>query len=190
MMKVQAHKSSLPSHEEISHQLESMLGSPDLNATPQQIALLKYIVNQTLAGKAHEIKEYTVAAEVFGRGPDFDRSIDPIVSIQASRLRLALARYYESAGKNDSIRIDIPPDTYVPVFDKRLHAQPTDTAIDGLNPDISVISSWPSVLIRPLRNLSGDPELDFWGIGLATELADELNRYPDIRVLTLGPDND
>ena len=90
-----------------------------------------------------------MAAEVFGRGPDFDH------------------------------RIDAPPGTFVPVFEKRLHAQTPDTAIDGLNPDISVKISWPSVLILPLRNLSVDPELDFWGIGLAAELADELNRYPD-----------
>jgi len=55
-----------------------------------------------------------------------------------------------------------------------------------LNLDIRVNSSWPSVLIRPLRNISGDSELDFWGIGLAAELAQELNLYPDIRVFTLG----
>jgi TolB-like protein len=166
-----------------------MLTSPDFNATPQQIALLKYVVNQTLAGKACEIKDYTVAAEIFGRGPDFDRSIDPIVSIQAGILRLKLERYYLTAGKNDLIRIDIPRGTYVPVFEKHPHAKTTDTAIDRLYSDIRVQSSWPSVLIRPLSNISGDSELDFWGIGLATELADELNRYPDIRVMTLGSDN-
>jgi adenylate cyclase len=167
-----------------------MLASPNFNATPPQILFLKFVVNQTLAGNALEIKDDTVAAEVFGRGPDFDHRIDPVVSIQADILRRALARYYETAGKHDPLRIDIPPGTYVPVFEKRSHGQKTDTAIDGLNPDISVKSSWPTVLIRPLRNLSGDSELDFWGIGLAAELADELNRYPDIRVMTLGsPDN-
>jgi TolB-like protein len=178
-----------PANEKITHQLQRMLASPDFNATPQQILFLKFVVNQTLAGKAREIKDYTVAAEVFGRGPDFDRSIDPIVSIQADMLRRVLARYYETSGRNDPIRIDIPPGTCVPVFEKRFHTQTTDTAIDGLNPDISVKSSWPAVLIRPLCNLSGDPELDFWGIGLAAEMADELNRYPDIRVMTLGSDD-
>jgi hypothetical protein len=108
MMKDQLLKSSPPSGEAISHQLERMLGSPDLNATPQQSALLTYVVNQTLAGKADRIKGYTVATEVFGRRSDFDQSIDPIVSIQASRLRRAMERYYETAGKNDPLRIDIP----------------------------------------------------------------------------------
>ena len=108
-----------PAKDDITRQLEHMLASPDFHATPQQTALLKYVVNQTLAGKASVIKDDTVAAEVFGRGPDFDRRIDPIVSIQADLLRRALARYYKTAGKNDPIRIDIPPRTYVPMFKKR-----------------------------------------------------------------------
>jgi hypothetical protein len=67
-------------------------------------------VNQTLAGNADRIKGYTVATEAFGRRSDFDQSIDPIVSIQASRLRRAMERYYKTAGKHDPIRIDIPPE--------------------------------------------------------------------------------
>ena len=130
-----------------------------------------------------------MAAEVFGRGPDLDRSVDPVVSIQADILRRRLARYYVTTGKSDPIRIDLPGDTYVPVFQSRLLTQGTDTAIDGLIFDISVKESLPSVLVRPLRNLSGGPELDFWGIGLAAELATELNRYPDVRVMTLRSDN-
>jgi adenylate cyclase len=166
-----------------------MLDSPNFNATPQQKALLKYVVNRTLEGNADSIKGYTVATEVFGRREDFDQSIDPIVSIQAGRLRRALERYYETAGKNDPIRIEIPKGTYVPSFEKRHHALAADIVIDGEQLDIPIKSSWPSVLVRPLKNISGDPELDFWGIGLATELADELSRYPDIRVMTLRSDS-
>ncbi len=182
-------ESSLPTEDEISDQLVRMLSNPDFQATPQQKAFLKYVVKKTQDGKADSIKGYTVATEVFGRGSDFDQSIDPIVSIQASRLRRAMERYYETAGKNDPIRIDIPKGTYVPVIEKMPYTRADDTSIDSEHPDIKVKSTWPSVLIRPLRNLSDDPDLNFWGIGLATELADELNRYPDIRVLTLGPDN-
>jgi adenylate cyclase len=94
-----------PANEKITRQLQRILASPNFNATPQQILFLKFVVNQTLAGNALEIKDYTVAAEVFGRGPDFDHRIDPVVSIQADILRRALARYYLTAGKHDSIRI-------------------------------------------------------------------------------------
>ena len=118
-MKLQFHKSSPPSHEGILRQLERMLASADFNATPQQASLFKYVVNQTLGGNTDRIKDHTIAIEVFGRRSDFDQSIDPIVSIQASRLRLALARYYKTGGENDTICINIPTGTYVPVFKKR-----------------------------------------------------------------------
>ena len=188
-MKTQNPKPPPPTSEQISGQLQRMLASPDFQASPQQIAFLKLIVERTLAGKARKLDDSTVAGEVFARGPDFDCSNDPIVSIQADILRRKLKQYYLTAGKHDPIGINIPQGTYVPVFEKRLHALPADTAIEGEHPDISTESSWPSVLVRPLHNLSGDPELNFWGIGLATELADELNRYPDIRIMTLGLGN-
>ncbi len=108
-----------PTKDDIISQLECMLDSPDFHATPQQTALLKYIVNQAQDDKASEIKDSTVASALFGRGPDYDCSIDPIVSIQVDILRRVLARYYKNAGKNDSIHINFPPGTYVPVFTKR-----------------------------------------------------------------------
>ncbi len=108
-----------PGGDDVARQLEHMLASPDCHAKPQQNAILNYLVNRTLAGKAPELKEETVAAEVFGRGPDFNPGVDPIVSIQIDILRRVLARYYETAGKNDPIRIEIPPGTYVPVFKKQ-----------------------------------------------------------------------
>ena len=103
----------------ISDQLELIFASPDFDNTPQQIAVLKFVVNQTLASKGREIKDSTVAKEVFGRGPNYDPNIDPIVSIQVDILLRALERYYLNSGKNDSIRIDIPKDTYMPLFKKR-----------------------------------------------------------------------
>ena len=108
-----------PDKDDINRQLKNMLASPDFHATPQQTALLNYLVNLTLSGKPHEIKQEGVAAEVFGRGSDFDPNIDPIVGIQTDLLRRVLARYYRTAGKNERVRIDIPLGTYVPSFKKQ-----------------------------------------------------------------------
>ena len=118
-MKDRYNKGYLSFNKAISHQIDLILANPDFNATSQQIALLKYVVNQTLAGKSQEINDDTIASDVFGRGPDFDKRIDPIVSIRADQLRRVLKRYYDSVGKSDPIRIDIPKGTYVPVFKKR-----------------------------------------------------------------------
>ncbi len=179
-MQIQNHESPAPSQEDISHQLESMLGSPDFNASPQQSALLKYVVSQTLAGKADRIKGYTVATEVFGRRSDFDQSIDPIVSIQASRLRQAMAQYYDTAGINDPIRIDIPKGTYVPSFSEQ---DPNNSPIAAEQPaQATATATWPTVQIRPLTNLTADPQDEHLSIGLAAELAHALGHYREIRV--------
>ena len=118
LMNDQYTKASPSLQKAISKQIELIVESKDFNAKPQQIAFLKFIVNQTLAGKGCEINDYNAAVEVFGRGADFDQCIDPIVSIRADILRRALARYYQNTGKKDQIRIDIPNGTYVPVFKK------------------------------------------------------------------------
>ncbi len=118
-MKDQYTKASPSFQKAVSLQMKLIFESQEFNATPQQIALLKFIVNQTLAGKGRETNDYTVAAEIFGRGAAFDVSIDPIVSRHAEILRRALARYYQNTDKNDPIRIDIPNGTNVPVFKKR-----------------------------------------------------------------------
>ncbi len=180
MMKNLNTKASYPLNEDISHQLELMLANPDFAATPQQTALLQYVVNQTLAGNADRIKGYTVATEVFGRRSDFDQNVDPIVSIQASRLRQALKRYYKTAGKNDPVRIHIPKGTYVPVFDKQIIGDRTPAAERASA--TRATTAWPSIVVRPLTNLTADPEDNYLSIGLATELAHALSHYREIRV--------
>jgi adenylate cyclase len=180
-MKLQLHESSSPSREEITHQLDCMLSSPDFRATPQQTAFFKFVVNQTLVGNAGQIKGYTVATEVFGRGPDFDQSIDPVVSIQAGRLRRAIERYYLTTGQNDSTRIDIPKGTYVPTFSEQF---PNNQQIVAEpDPSVSVIDTWPTVLVRPPANLTENPADDYVAIGLTAELTHALSHYREIRVL-------
>ena len=168
-------------HEKITRQLELMLESPDFKATPTQIRFLQYVVTETLAGNGSQIKGYTVATEVFGRGPEFDQSVDPIVSIQASGLRRALERYYKRAGKHDSIRIDIPTGTYVPTFHEQRSSH--ENAAAEQEAVVGVITTWPTVLVRPLANLTDHPEDNHLSIGLSTELAHALSHYREIRVL-------
>jgi adenylate cyclase len=107
---------AVPPAESIQHQVNRILTSPEFKATDVQKSFLTFVVETELAGRSHEIKGYTVATQVFGRGEDFNQATDPIVSIQANKLRRALERYYLVAGQNDPIRIEIPKGTYVPVF--------------------------------------------------------------------------
>jgi len=174
--------------EKIERQLLRILDSPEFNAAKQQRKFFEFVVNETLAGRSQEIKGYTIATCVFGRNEDFDQNSDPIVSVQANRLRRALERYYLVAGKEDPILIDIPKGTFVPTFCEKVSTTADATASNRKIPMESFKGSWPIVLIRPFQNLTGDPAMNYWSIGLATELATEITRYQEIRVLIQGPE--
>ena len=174
--------------EKIQKQLQRILSSPEFHASDRQREFLEFVVTETIAGRDNEIKGYTVATQVFGRGEDFDQAIDPIVSIQAHQLRRALERYYLVAGEGDPIRIDIPKGTYVPTFYDQARVDLDEIALSSRIPEVTLTDLWPSVLIRPFQNMTGDPKLNYVAAGLATELAMEITRYQDIRVLLFSPE--
>src|SRR5438132_1406162 len=101
----------------VAAQLEKILSSQALGAAGSQAArLLRFVVERTLEGREDEIKESVLGLEVFGR-PSFDPRTDPIVRVEASRLRQKLTSYYQSEGKEDGLRILLPKRGYVPVFE-------------------------------------------------------------------------
>jgi TolB-like protein len=177
------------SADQIRGQLRRILASPVFRATEAQRAFLEFVVEKVLAGESEEIKGYTVATRVFGRREDFDQATDPIVSIQANKLRRAMEHYYLVSGKKDPIRIDIPKGSYVPSFTERSGGAAAPSFGSGRRVITWVDGDWPAVVIRPFQNLTGDPDLDYLAIGLATELAMEINRFQDIRVLVRGPED-
>ena len=172
----------------IRRQLRRMLESSAFKATRAQRAFLEFVVEKALAGESEEIKGYTVATRVFGRREDFDQATDPIVSIQANKLRRALEHYYLVAGKKDPIRIDIPKGAYIPSFTEQSGVPAAPSLGSGGRITPWVDGDWPAVVIRPFQNLTDDPDLEYMAIGLATELAMEINRFQDIRVLVRGPE--
>ena len=110
---------SPPAEAEVRAALERIAKSPQLRGAPRLVAFLRYVVERTLEGRASEIKSYTIAVEALAREPSFDPQIDPIVRVEAGRLRHALARYYGGDGRDDPILIDFPRGSYVPVFRHR-----------------------------------------------------------------------
>ena len=104
-----------PAPEDIRAQLDRMIASPEFPNAGHAHAFLRYVVEETLAGRAERIKGYSIAIEVFNRDEGFNQD-DPVVRIEAGRLRRTLERYYLIAGKDDPVRIDIPKGKYVPYF--------------------------------------------------------------------------
>jgi TolB-like protein/cytochrome c-type biogenesis protein CcmH/NrfG len=103
-------------------QLERILESPGFDASARNRRFLEYIVEEALAGRADRLKGVTIAVDVFRRAATIDPQHDPVVRIEAAKLRRSLERYYLTAGQADPIRIDIPKGGYVPTFEAR--AQP------------------------------------------------------------------
>lgn len=97
--------------------LARVLASDAFRAAPQLSAFLGFIVERAVEGRGAELKGYTIAVEAFGRSADFDPQTDPIVRVEAGRLRRALAQYYAGEGAQDPLRISMPVGAYVPAFD-------------------------------------------------------------------------
>jgi len=105
-----------PTTEEIRAALDRIAVSEAFRACPQLVAFLRYVVEATLRGGQDRIKGYTIAVEALGRGDDFNPQDDPIVRVEAMRLRRALQRYYANGGRNDAVQIVLPVGSYVPAF--------------------------------------------------------------------------
>jgi len=110
---------SHPTPDEVSAELTRITASDVFNNSPQLISFLTFVVEAALNGKSDRLKGYVIAVEVLRRDANFDPQIDPIVRVEATRLRRALARYYAGPGAGDDVLIEIPLGGYVPAFSRR-----------------------------------------------------------------------
>src|SRR5262245_20820282 len=108
----------------VRRQLERVLAGPGFARNARLSGFLRYVVEGHLEGKNHELKESVIAVEVFGRSPDFDSRLDPVVRTEAVRLRARLRDYYLKEGKADALVIELPKGGYVPRFREIAREQP------------------------------------------------------------------
>ncbi|MGA8298147.1 MAG: tetratricopeptide repeat protein, partial [Terriglobales bacterium] len=106
----------------VQEELQRILASPTFLNARRPSQFLRFIVDETLAGE-ERLKEYLIGVEVFDRPQDYDPKDDPVVRVEAGRLRKKLAEYYAGPGANDTLIIELPKGGYVPVF----HERPTTT---------------------------------------------------------------
>lgn len=121
------------SDEDIRAELARILSSDHFHAGTRRRAFLRYVVEETLAGRAARLKGYNIALAVFDRDETFDSQADPVVRLEARRLRRDLDSFYVDAGSHDAVRISIPKGSYVPKFERHETTAPGPTS----NPEIS-----------------------------------------------------
>lgn len=105
-----------PLPDEVLSALQTLLSAETLRISERNKRFLGFVVTQTIHGRSDRIKAYSIGVDVFGRDDSFDPTLDPIVRIEATRLRSALTAYYDGAGSQDRVRITIPRGSYVPTF--------------------------------------------------------------------------
>jgi Tol biopolymer transport system component len=106
----------------VHEELDRVLASETFRGAERSRSLLRFVVEETLEGRADRLKDYTLGAEALGRGEQFDPRTDPIARVEASRLRSRLDLYYATEGADDALRISLPKGRYAPQFD--WHASP------------------------------------------------------------------
>ena len=105
-----------PSAAAIASELTRIAESRSFRKAERCLRLLRYVIERALDGCGGELKEYTLAVSVFERPNSFDPRVDPVVRLEARRLRLKLAEYYQEEGLEDPVIIDLPKGAYVPRF--------------------------------------------------------------------------
>jgi serine/threonine-protein kinase len=158
--------------ENVRAQLDRVLASGIFTSSQRLSKFLRFVVERTIADRSDEIKEYSLGLEVFERDADFDPRIDPIVRVQAAKLRSKLTEYYSGEGREDALIISIPKGGYAAVFTST--AAPPKNA--GQEPRASVA-------VLPFVNMSGEPDNEYFSDGLTEEVINVLTNIPGLQVV-------
>jgi serine/threonine-protein kinase len=175
-------------------ELERVLGSETFAQSESLKRFLRHVVEKTLEGREGELKEQVLGADVFGRGDSYDPRIDPIVRVQATRLRGKLRDYYHTEGVRAPLVIDLPKGSYVPSFSKsgeppeppprgKRHLLVVGAIALGLFALLAGSLLWngaeplgetKSIAVLPFTDMSPDHEYEYFGDGLADEITTAL----------------
>ena len=161
----------------VREHLDRILASPTFQQGDRLKRFLKFIVTEAVAGRRHELKEYVIGVQVFGKEDTFDPRTDPIVRVQARRLRAKLVRYYREEGRADETVIELPKGGYAPVFKQR------DTPVLIKRSVAAALVSRNTVAVLPFADHSVDHDLEFFCRGVREEIVHRLARFSSLRIL-------
>ena len=133
---------------------------------------LRLTVERALAGRAGELKEYLIGVEVFDRKASYDPRVDPIVRVEARRLRSKVKAYYEGDGKDDAVLIEFLSGSYAPHLTVRAAGAPERQTAEGI-----------TVAVLPFADLGLKPQNQYFSDGLTEELIHALTKVPRLRVV-------
>jgi serine/threonine-protein kinase len=162
-------------------QLTRILASDTFQQADRLKRFLTFVVKEALAGRQDDLKEYVIGVRVFRKEETFDPRTDPIVRVQARRLRAKLARYYREEGLTDALIIDLPKGGYAPVFRPRQAAALKRTA--G-----TTFASRNAIVVERFAGYGQTPGLQTFCDAIQDELIHQLAQLPEVRIFAaVGP---
>jgi TolB-like protein len=196
-------------HDAVLAALDAVVKSAAFGKSERPARFLRHLVETALSGEPQLLKETVLGTDVFDRPATWDPRLDPVVRQEAARLRKRLTKYYESAGAQAEIRIELPTGGYVPSFRRTtVETQPAKTsqvdpvsvpkrrvwpyaATAALCVTASVLTSLAflrhesptSIAVLPFSNLTADPANQYFSDGLTDEITDSLARLKTLRVI-------
>ena len=169
-----------PAEREIREQIERIVSSASFRPCDRLKHFITFVASQALQGKGDQLKEYAVGVQVFRRETAFDPRTDPVVRVQARRLRARLERYYKDEGQQDEIVVDLPKGGYAPVFRRREVAS-------TVKPQAAAVVQKNTVAVQPFVNLTPSRDLDRFCAGLVREVIRRLTPLKNLRVAAAHP---
>ena len=188
--------------ESVQAELERILHSETFAHAERLSRFLRFTVEHTIQGKADQFKEYLLGVTVFDRGESFDPRLDPVVRVEAHRLRSKLKQYYENEGRDDPVRIEFPKGGYVPVFKSRAAPAPGRTPVwrtaafaaallavgaaiywaarSGPRPSVRLSS----IAVLPFVDLSQEHDQEYFCDGITDELINALAKVEGLHVVS------
>ena len=119
MIETTAHEVKSPASEACWELLERVVSSVQLHRAPRLREFLSYVGRRALKDGCSQVHEQEIGIEVFGRPETYDTSVDNIVRANATELRKRIEAYFESEGLHETLIMEIPRGSYVPVFHPR-----------------------------------------------------------------------
>lgn len=162
-------------------QLNRVLASKTFHQVDRLKRFISFIVLEGVAGRGGDLKEYVIGVHVFDKEPSFDPRTDPIVRVQARRLRARLVRYYREEGQNDEVIIDLPKGGYSPTFRRREGSPPVRPSLSA------TLVSRNTVAVLPFADHTTGATLGYFCHGLHDEIVHALTSLKTLRVIASHP---
>lgn len=184
--------------------LKKLLASPQFSGASRLRDFLRFLINRAIAGDT-DTPEWLIATEIYGRHPDYDPAVDPIVRVEAGRLRAKLRDYYETEGRDDAVQLRLPPESFVPVLEAAPPAadaatpaatSPRMTLRVALIVALAAVTTMAalvpfsrrpsevrnSIAVLPFSTSGGLEGKDYLGEGLTEQLASQIGRSGKLQV--------